>query len=172
MDGGHRAFVAGVHRLDHASSVSALAALADDDPVGPHTQRVLDEVGRRDGAASFDVGRASLQANDVILLKLQLGRVLDRDDAVVVLDEAGEGVEQRRLTRAGAPRDDHVEPGPHRPFHEREHLGREGFEAEQVFLGQRPRAEHPDGHRGAIERERRDDGVETRAIGQSRVDHR
>ena len=71
----------------------------------------------------------------MVLLELELGRVLDRDDAVVGLDEAGERVQQGRLARAGAARDDDVEPGLHRPFHQREHLGRERLEAEQVVLG-------------------------------------
>ena len=61
VDGGHRALVAGVHGLDHVEGLGA-AALADDDPVGPHTQGVLDQVGRRDGAPALDVRRAGSPA--------------------------------------------------------------------------------------------------------------
>ena len=83
------------------------------------------------------LGGPRLQPDDVVLLELQLGRVLDRDHAMVGLDEAGERVQQRRLARAGAARDDDVQPRLHRPFHQREHLGRERLEAEQVVLGER-----------------------------------
>ena len=82
MDGGHRALVAGVHRLDHVERLGA-SALADDDPVGPHAEGVLDQVGRGDRPLALDVRRPGLQADDVLLLELQLGGVLDRDDPVV-----------------------------------------------------------------------------------------
>src|SRR6476646_10456816 len=39
VDGGHAPVVAGVHRLEHVERLGP-AALADDDPVGPHAQRV------------------------------------------------------------------------------------------------------------------------------------
>ena len=42
---GHRALVAGVHGLEHVQRLGA-AALADDDPFGPHTQGVADQVAR------------------------------------------------------------------------------------------------------------------------------
>ena len=38
VDGGHRAVVAGVHGLDHVEGLRP-AALAHDDPVGPHAER-------------------------------------------------------------------------------------------------------------------------------------
>ena len=66
------------------SSVSASAALADDDAFGPHTQGVFHQVGGGDGAFAFDVRRARFQPHDVLLLELQFGRVFDRDDALVV----------------------------------------------------------------------------------------
>ena len=98
---GHRAVVAGVHGLEHVERLGA-AALADDDPFGPHTQGVRDQVAACDRALAFDVRRPRFQADDVVLLQLQFGRVLDRDDALVVRDEARQRVEQRRLTGAGA----------------------------------------------------------------------
>ena len=80
---GQRAFVAGVHGLQHVERFRT-AALADDDPVGPHTQGVAHQVGGRDRALAFDVRRAGFEPHDVVLLQLQFGRVFDRDDAVVV----------------------------------------------------------------------------------------
>ena len=37
-------------------------------------------------ALAFDVGRPRFQPDDVVLLKLQLGRVLDRHDPLVALE--------------------------------------------------------------------------------------
>ena len=82
VDRGERAVVAGVHGLEHVERLAA-AALADDDAVGPHTQGVAHEVADRDRALAFDVRRARLERDHVILRQLQLGGVLDRDDALV-----------------------------------------------------------------------------------------
>ena len=87
VDRGHRAVVAGVHRLEHVERLAA-ADLADDDAVGPHTQEFRTRSRDRDLALAFDVGRARLEADDVRLLQLQFGGVLDRDDALVRRDEA------------------------------------------------------------------------------------
>ena len=84
--GGHRAVVARVHGLEHVQRL-ARTALPDDDPVGPHAQRVADELADRDLALALDVGRAGLEGDDVLLAELELGRVLDRHDPLVVRDE-------------------------------------------------------------------------------------
>ena len=60
------------------------------------------QVAGRHRALAFDVRRPRFQADDVVLLQLQFGRVLDRHDALVVRDEARQRVEQRRLTATGA----------------------------------------------------------------------
>ena len=108
VDGRQRAVVAGVHRLEHVERLGA-ADLADDDPVGPHAERVADQVADADLALALDVRRARLERDDVPLLQLQLGRVLDRDDPLVAGDEGGDGVQERRLAGAGAARDEDVE---------------------------------------------------------------
>ena len=77
-----RAVVAGVHRLEHVERFAA-AALADDDAVGTHAERVLHEIADRVLAAAFEVRGARFQRDDVRLLELELGGVLDRDDALV-----------------------------------------------------------------------------------------
>ena len=107
---GHRAVVAGVHGLEHVERFRT-AALADDDPFGPHTQGVAHQVGGGDRALAFDVRRPRFQPHHVVLLQLQFGRVLDRDDALVVRDEARQRVEQRRLAGTGTAGDDDVQPG-------------------------------------------------------------
>ena len=121
--GGQRAVVAGVHGLEHVERLAA-AALADDDAVGPHAQRVAHQVADRDLALALDVGRARLERDDVLLAQLELGGVLDGDDALVVRDEGRQHVEQRRLARAGAAGDEDVEPRLDARAQEVDHLGR------------------------------------------------
>ena len=48
---------------------------------------LLHELALRDLALALDVGRAGLQPHDMRLLQLQLGRVLDRDDALARVDQ-------------------------------------------------------------------------------------
>ena len=106
---GERAVVAGVHGLQHVQRFFA-ADLTDDDAVGAHTQGVDEQFALLDGALAFDVGWARFQADDVILVELQFGRVFDGDDAFAIGDEGGQHVEQRGFTGAGAARDQNVEP--------------------------------------------------------------
>ncbi len=87
VHGRQAAVVAGVHRLQHVERLAA-AALADHDAVGPHAQRVAHQVADRDRALALDVRRPRLEPDHVLLRQLQLGRVLDRDDALVGRDEA------------------------------------------------------------------------------------
>ena len=81
--------MAGVHGLEHVERLGA-ADLADDDAVGAHAERVLDQVALVDLALALQVGGAGLQADHVRLLELQLGRVLDGHDALAVLDRAAD----------------------------------------------------------------------------------
>ena len=111
VHGGQRAVVAGRHRLEHVEGLAA-ADLADDDAVGAHAQRVADQVADGDLALALDVRRAGLQPDDVLLLELEFGGVLDGDDALVLRDQPGEGVEQRGLAGARGAGDDDVEAGP------------------------------------------------------------
>src|SRR5437667_2490919 len=104
VDGGERAVVAGVHRLQHVERL-ATACLADDDAVGPHAERVAHQVALRDLALAVQVGRTRLERDHVGLLELELGRVLDRHHALVVGDEAGQAVEEGRLPGARPARD-------------------------------------------------------------------
>ena len=109
VDRRQAAVVAGVHRLEHVQRFLA-ADLADDDAVGTHTEGVDHQLPLPDGALAFDVRRPRLEPHRVPLPQRQFRRVLDRDDALALRDEARERVEQRRLARAGAARDDDVQP--------------------------------------------------------------
>ena len=105
----HRAVVAGVHRLQQVECLGS-ADFADDDALRPHTQAVLDQIAHGDLAFAFDVGRPRFQADHVRLLELQFGGVLAGDDALVLVDELGETVQQRGLAGAGAAGDERVDP--------------------------------------------------------------
>ena len=59
-----------------------------DDPVGPHPQRVPNQLPDRHLAAAFEVGRPRLQPHHVALAQPQLGRVLDRHDPLLPGDRA------------------------------------------------------------------------------------
>jgi len=78
--------VARVHGLEHVQRLRR-TALADDDAIRAHTERVADQLSDGDGALALDVGWAGLQRDDVFLPELQLGGILDGDDALVVGDE-------------------------------------------------------------------------------------
>ena len=76
-----RAVVTGVHRLQHVERFAA-THFADDDAVGAHAQALRTRSRCVTGAAAFDVRRTRFQSHDMRLLQLQLGGVLDRDDAL------------------------------------------------------------------------------------------
>ena len=79
------------------SNASAAADLADDDAVGPHAQRVANQVALGDLATSLQAGRAGFHAHHMRLLQLQFGGILDGDDALAVIDRSRHGVHQRGL---------------------------------------------------------------------------
>ena len=77
--------MAGVHGLQHVEGFLA-AALTEDHAVGPHTQRVLDQIALANFTLAFDVGWTRLHAPDMRLLQLQFGRVLNRDQSFIGTD--------------------------------------------------------------------------------------
>jgi hypothetical protein len=119
------------------SSASGAAHLAQDDAVGAHAQRIAHQRALRHFALAFDVRRARLQAHHVRLAQLQLGRVLDRHDALVAGNEAGDQVEQRGLAAAGAARDQDVHLGQAQALQHLDHGRRDAFVVEQVLHRQR-----------------------------------
>ena len=78
-------------------------------------------------------GRPGFQAHDVPLPQHQFGRVLDRDDALLVRDEAREDVQQRRLAGAGSARDQDVEPRADGRLEEIQHRLRQRLALDQVL---------------------------------------
>src|SRR5438876_12415363 len=100
--------MARVHRLEHVEGLGA-TNLADDDPVGPHAQGVADEVANGDLALALDVLGSALEPENMCLLQLQLGRVLDRYDSFRIRNGLRQRVQQRRLARARTAGDEDVE---------------------------------------------------------------
>src|SRR5207247_8755966 len=100
VTGRQRAVVTGVHGLEHRKGLTT-TDLTDDDALRAHTEGVLHEIHDRDLAFAFDVRRAGLQADHVILHQAELRGVLDRDDPFVLSNEAGPYAAARRLAGAG-----------------------------------------------------------------------
>ena len=163
--------MAGVHGLQHVERFLA-ADLTHDDPVRPHTQGVHDQVALPHAALAFDILRTCFEAYDVSLTEHQFGRILDRHDPLGVPDEAGEDVEERRLACTGAARDDDVQPAADCCLQEVEHVLRHRIARDEVLRSEPIGAKAANRHAGAVERERRDDGVHARAVLQTRVHHR
>src|SRR6202008_4002729 len=131
------------------------------------TESVDDELALLDGTFAFHVGRAAFQAAYMLLLDLEFGGVFDGDDALVGRDEAGEHVEQRGLTGACTTRDDDIETGFDGALEQLHHGRRERAYAEEIFRAERRAAEAADGDERAVDRERRNDDVDARAIEQA-----
>ena len=167
-----RAVVARVHRLQHVEGLAA-AALADDDAVGPHAQRVLDQVALQDLALALDVRRTRLEADPVLVLDLQLGGVLDGDDPLV-----GGNVGRQQIRAASScrcpcrPRSRMLARDANAGGQKVERRATERAEPDQILGGQQVARELSDGQRRSVHRQRRNDGVDARAVGQSGVDHR
>ncbi len=82
----------GVHGLQHVQRFPA-TAFADHDAVRTHSEAVHDEIADRHLAPAFDVWWAGLQRDDVLLPELELGRVLYRDDPLIIGNEPGKDVQ-------------------------------------------------------------------------------
>ena len=87
-------------------------------------------------------------------------------------DERRQHVEQRRLAGAGAAADQDVQLRVHAVAQELEHVRRERLEADEVLGLQAIGRESANREQGTVDGERRNDGVDARAVGQARVDHR
>src|SRR5205814_2887596 len=123
----------------------AATALADDDPVGAHTQAVDHQLLDGDFAAALDVGRLHFQGDHVLLAQLQLRRVLDGDDPFLVVNIAAQDVQLGGLAGAGAARNEDVQLGLDTGFEKVDHLRRVGAETDHIVGGQRVFGEFADG---------------------------
>jgi hypothetical protein len=171
VGGGERAIVTGVHGLQHVERLAA-AALADDDAIRPHAQRVANQVADRDLAFAFHVRRPRLERHHVRLRQLQLRGVFDRDDALVLGDRGRQHVEQRGLAAARAAGDHDVLLGAHAAHEEAAHRVAQRAVRDQRLQIERLGRELADRDARAAQRDRPDHHVHARAVGQARVDQR
>src|SRR5271163_1687489 len=171
VDGRDGSVMTGRHRLQHVEHFAA-ADLADDYAVGPHKQGVLHQVALADFALAFDVGRPRFEPDHVRLLQHQFGRVLDRHDSFVGRDEQRHAVKHGRFARAGAAAHEDVEAGAHDGSQEIDDLGYQRLLLDQVVDVVALAAESTNRERRSVERERRYNRVDTRTVGQARVNHR
>ena len=168
MDGGERAVVTGVHRLQHIQRLRA-TTLADDNSVRPHPQRVDDQILNRHAPLAFDVRRTRFEANQVAMREPQFRRVLDGDDAFAFRDELADDIQQRGLAGTRAAGDNNVLLGAHGFFQKFSHRRGQTAVADQVFHGQLALGKFTDGQRWPVERDGRNDGVDAAAVGQTRI---
>ena len=106
------------------------------------------------------------------LAQPQLGRVLDRDDALVGADELRQRVQRRRLAGTGPAADEDVAASAHRRPEELQQRRRQRPALDEVGA-ESPRAtEAADRQRRAVDRQRRDHDVHARAVRQAGVDER
>ena len=166
-----RAVVARVQRLQHVQALRA-PHLSHHDPVGAHPQGVADQLADRHLAATLQVRRAGLETDHVALAQPQLRRVLDRHDPLLARDRAGQRVQRRGL--AGARAAAHEDRGPRRHAHRQQLGDRGGHRPARHEVAQRETlaAEAPDRQARARQRQRRDDHVDPRPVGQPRVAER
>ena len=116
--------------------------------------------GRVSSRTTWSCCNCNSAASSIVTMRSVLGMKLDSV------------FKQRRLAGAGAAGDDDVQPGLDRPFQQHHHFGREGLVVQQVFQLQRIGAEAANGNARPVQRQRRNDGVETRAVEHAGVDHR
>ena len=171
VDGRERAVMARIHGLQHVERFGA-ANLADDDPVGPHAQRVAHELADRHAVLAGQVHRARLEPKDMPLIEPELGGVLDRHDPLSVGDRRRQRVQQGGLSRAGSARDQHVQLGANASLDKLDGLLTQGAQLDHVVEREPLPAELADSHERAGEGQRRYDRVDTTAVGQAGVDHR
>src|SRR6185437_8076012 len=168
VDRAHRAVMAGVHGLQEIEHFRS-AHLADDDALRAHAQAVLDQVAHGHLALAFQVGRARFQTHHMRLLQLQFGRVLAGDHALVTVDIVAQAVEQRRLARARAARDDDVAAHAADDLQHLRAFRRDRAETHQLVEGELVLLELADGKRGAVDGQRRSDDVDAAAVRKARV---
>ncbi len=168
VNGGHRAFVAGVHRLQHVEGFLA-AALAEDDAVGPHAQRVLHQFALTDFALAFDIGRPRFHAADMRLLQLKLGGVFDGDQALFFRDEGGQRIEHGGLAGAGAAGNDRGDARLHRRPEQLGHRRTQRADFHQPAEVERLLGKFADRDQGAVDADRPHRHVDARAVLQARV---
>ena len=160
--------MARIHGLQQIERLRS-AHLADDDPFRAHTQAVLDQIAHGDLAFAFDIRRARFEPHDMRLLQLEFGGVFAGDDAFVVVDIAGQAIQQRGLAGAGTAGHHSVDAAAADDLQDLRAFRRDRAVFHQLLERQLVLLEFADGERGSVDRERRHDGVDAGAVRQARV---
>ena len=105
-------------------------------------------------------------------MELKLGRVLDGHDAVLDRDEAGQDVEEGRLTGARPTRDDDVRLAQDGGLQKAESCLVAGAEPDQVFHLIGIAGELADREQRPVQSEGPDHGIDAGTVGQTRVTER
>ena len=172
MHGAGAAVVAGVERGQQVAHLRA-ADLADDQPVGPHPQRLPDQVAQRDPAGALDVGRPGHQPDHVRVPGPQLLGVLDDQQPLRGSTALSSAARMRGLAGAGAAGDQEREPGGQHGAQQRLAGGVDGAERAQGRQVVRGGPQHPQRQAGAVGGDRGQHGVQPDpGVGEPAVDVR
>jgi hypothetical protein len=82
MERSHRALVSGVENLKQIEHLGA-ATLSENQAIGPHPERLLEQGAQRDLAASVGVGGPADEAEKMGMAGRKLGGVLESDDSLM-----------------------------------------------------------------------------------------
>src|SRR5205085_8772611 len=108
----------------------------------------------------------------VLLVKLELGRVLDRDDAIGVRNGGRESIEEGGLAGARSARDQDVQLGVDAPLEELDRFFGECAKSYKLGEAEASLAELADRDERPRKREGGQHGVHTASIGKTGIDHR
>ncbi len=123
--------MAGVHGLKHVDDFFA-TRFTHDDAVWTHTKCVSQTIALGYSTFAFHVGRTAFHPTHVCLLQLKFRRILDCQDAFIVVDEGRQRVQRGRFTGTGTARDDDVQAGCHGCLQIGGHFFGEGTEVDQI----------------------------------------
>ena len=147
-----------------------VADFAHDDAVGTMTKSGGHKLAWSDGNLAGN-RRDCLPANGIGMGYLQLGWLLDHDQPLMQRNMVEQRLHQGCLARAGSTADDAV-----LPFADQSHncipnMSRQAARCNQFIRG-KPAVEFADGERRAIDRRRRADDGDARAVRQARIEDR
>ena len=170
VHGGQAPRVPGQHRLDHVERL-APPHLAHHNAVGPHPQRGPKQIADRQRPAAPGIGLLRFEVERVRLPQLQFGTVFDDHDPLFFRNRRRQGVEQRRLPRAGSARDHHVLVQSHAKFQELPRLGGQALQLHQVRQVHHLARKFANGEVGPLAGTRRNDRMHPRPVRQAGVQH-
>src|SRR3974390_313623 len=166
-----RAVVTGVHSLQHFERLGP-AHLADYNAFWAHAQAVAHQIAHGDLPFAFQVGRSRLQAHYVRLLQLQFSGVFAGDNALVIVDELGEAVEQRGFPRTPTARNHRIYSAAPDDAQNLGALRLDGAHPDELIECKLVLLELADGQCGTVDRQRRHDDVYPRTVREACVANR